>query len=92
MKYKNFLSDTYRQGDDPVQIASPEDHTGSSVSGLVFDTKTSPHRVVCKGSDSSDEESQDMGNGVNLTGNTHIEKHNRPNEHSQESNEEEVPH
>jgi hypothetical protein len=81
---------TYRGSDNPVKVASPEDNTGSGVRCLVLNTETSPHGVVRACGNRSDEEGEDVCDGVDLAGDAHVEEHNRTNEHAQETNQKEV--
>ena len=76
--------------DDPVEVAGPEDHAGGGVGGLVLDAKASPHGVVRAGGDGGDEKGQDVGDGVDLAGNAHVEEDDGADEHAKEADEEEV--
>jgi hypothetical protein len=81
---------THRGSHNPVKVASPEDNTGGGVGGLVLHTETGPHGIVRASSYSCDEEGEDVCDGVDLAGDTHVEEHNCSDEHSQESDEQEV--
>jgi hypothetical protein len=81
---------THRCGDNPVKVAGPENNARGCVSGLVLDAQASPHGVVGACSDRSDEEGQNVGDGVDLAGDAHVEEDNGTDEHAQEANKEEV--
>ena len=81
---------TYRAGDDPVQVVSPEDNTGGGVGGLVLDAETGPLSVVGARRDGGDEEGEHVHHGVHLTGDTHVEENDGTDEHAQEADQKEV--
>jgi hypothetical protein len=80
----------HRASDNPVKVVSPEDNTGSGVSGLVLNTETRPLCVVSACRDGGDEEGENVHHGVDLAGDAHVEKDNRADEHAEEADQEKV--
>ena len=80
----------YRPSDNPVEVVSPEDHTGGGVGGLVLNTEASPLSVVGARRHGSDEEGQHVHHGVDLTRDAHVEEHDGTDEHAKEADQQEV--
>jgi len=89
-KKTNTENAAHRASDNPVKVVSPEDNTGSGVSGLVLDTETRPLSVVSACRDGGDEEGENVHHGVDLAGDAHVEKDNRADEHAEEADQEKV--